>query len=134
MSRQAAVAYLEREDGRLLVVWNKRYGGWSLPGGLVEDGETVPDALARELVEETGLLLWGHKSIYSADALNAAPGRASLVHVYRIDASGIPNERELGCPVTWLTREEFLKWSPFAKFYARMFDLVPPGPMQAEHP
>lgn len=28
---------------------------------------------------------------------------------------------EAGCPVTWLTREEFLKWTPFAEFYTDVF-------------
>jgi 8-oxo-dGTP pyrophosphatase MutT (NUDIX family) len=130
INRQAAVAYLERSDGRLLSVWNRRYGGWSLPGGLVEDGETVPQALARELREETGLNLLTHVSIYSGEhglkAQEAArEGRASLVHIYRVTAGGDPCECEVGCPVTWLTREEFLKWSPFAEFYKRVFDAVP---------
>jgi len=125
MTKQAAVAYIEdEEDGRLLCVWNRRAGGWSLPGGLVEDGEAVPEALGRELMEETGLLLWKSESIYSAETATGEPGRASWVHVYRVSASGKPCEREKGCPVTWLTRAEFLKWSPFRDFYAKMFDVV----------
>jgi 8-oxo-dGTP diphosphatase len=135
VQRQAAVAYLEREDGRLLCVWNRRYGGWSLPGGLVEDGESVPQALARELREETGLVLESHDSIYSGEHNIKAQekeraGRASFVHIYRVTATGSAQEREAGCPVTWLTREEFLKWSPFAEFYKRVFAEVPPAKIE----
>lgn len=53
--KRAAVAYVTREDGRMLVVWNKRYSGWTMPGGLVEKGETPVQAVMRELFEETGL-------------------------------------------------------------------------------
>ena len=44
--------------GRLLLVQRKNEpgrGSWSLPGGRVEPGESDAEALARELVEETGL-------------------------------------------------------------------------------
>jgi len=46
-------------DGGRVVLVRRRYeplkGRWSLPGGAVEVGETLEGALAREMVEETGL-------------------------------------------------------------------------------
>ena len=130
LMRRAAVAYVTREDGRMLVVWNKRYGGWTMPGGLVEEGETPGVACARELQEETGLVSFTYEHIYEAPTEpHFNDGRGTHCHVYRVkprmfDAVGDnehPRECELGCPVTWFTREEFLRWCPFAKFYEKMF-------------
>lgn len=44
-------------DGRLVMVRRRDDGLWSLPGGLVDWGESVTDAARRELSEETGLQL-----------------------------------------------------------------------------
>jgi 8-oxo-dGTP diphosphatase len=52
------VAALIEENGRMLICQRSRAGSfplaWEFPGGKVEPGETLPQALARELREELG--------------------------------------------------------------------------------
>lgn len=45
---------VEDEDGNILLV-NTRDGGWVFPGGQVEVGENLMDALCREIKEESGI-------------------------------------------------------------------------------
>ncbi|WP_162329600.1 NUDIX hydrolase [Synechocystis sp. CACIAM 05] len=44
-------------DGSIVLVKRQDTGQWSLPGGLIDWGETVAITAARELQEETGLRL-----------------------------------------------------------------------------
>jgi 8-oxo-dGTP diphosphatase len=46
-------------DGRWVLIRRGDTGGWALPGGTLEWGETLRSALARELVEETGARVVG---------------------------------------------------------------------------
>ncbi len=55
---RAVGAIITRDDGRVLLIQRGNEPGrglWSLPGGRVEPGETDPVAVAREVLEETGL-------------------------------------------------------------------------------
>jgi ADP-ribose pyrophosphatase YjhB (NUDIX family) len=55
---QLAVGAIVVHDGRLLMVRRGREparGLWTVPGGRVEFGEYITDALRREVEEETGL-------------------------------------------------------------------------------
>ncbi len=58
-----AVGVLIRPDGAFLITSRppgKVYAGhWEFPGGKVEPGETVEEALARELHEELGITIAG---------------------------------------------------------------------------
>ena len=50
----ALVAFLENENGEVLLQKRMDSGLWDLPGGGLELGETLEEALRREVSEETG--------------------------------------------------------------------------------
>lgn len=49
------VVIARARDGRLLMVHDKDSDAWTLPGGIMEPGETPGDAAVREVFEETGM-------------------------------------------------------------------------------
>lgn len=50
----AVGGWIKRHDGKILLVKHPRRG-WEFPGGQVEVGETLPQALKREIFEESGV-------------------------------------------------------------------------------
>lgn len=53
-------AVIKDAEGRLLLIQRGHEPGkglWSVPGGRVENGESDPEALVREVREETGLIV-----------------------------------------------------------------------------
>lgn len=51
----SAAAAVVREDGKVLAIKRQDNGHWEPPGGVLEPGEQIMDALIREVREETGL-------------------------------------------------------------------------------
>lgn len=73
-------AVVRDEQHRLLLVRRGTEPGrglWSVPGGRVEDGETLAEAAAREVLEETGLRVVIGDSVGSVE--RAGPGGVTYV-------------------------------------------------------
>jgi 8-oxo-dGTP diphosphatase len=71
----AAVGAIAVRDGCLLLIRRGHApsrGRWSLPGGRVEAGETAQEAVAREVAEETGLIVAVGNLV--GEVLRAGPG------------------------------------------------------------
>ena len=79
-------AIIPDANGRVLIV--RRQGGaygsgrWCLPGGKVDYGETVEQALAKELREETALECTSAHFLFYQDSLPLAPGTMHGVNLY----------------------------------------------------
>ncbi|GGJ05787.1 hypothetical protein GCM10010885_13680 [Alicyclobacillus cellulosilyticus] len=70
---QIIVNCLVRWRGGIVMLHKPRRGLWFLPGGKVEPGESWPDAVRREVWEETGLRL-GRVTLCGVHVLVTAPG------------------------------------------------------------
>ena len=65
------------ENGQIILVKRLDNGCWSLPGGMVDWGETIQQSIARELDEETGLML---ESIGRLVGVYSSPDRDPRLH------------------------------------------------------
>jgi 8-oxo-dGTP diphosphatase len=96
--QQAVVAYILRDDGKILSVSRKETGQRSAPGGKVEPGETLYDAMKREVKEETGCEVLTAYPVYDGLHLSGRRVTAYRVHEWFHE----PTAREPGTRVEWV--------------------------------
>lgn len=71
------------EQGRILMVRDAGDGGWCLPGGWADVGDTPSGAAEREVWEEAGFHVRARRVIGVYDA-NRVPGKLHLYHAFKI--------------------------------------------------
>lgn len=98
----AAGGFVVNETGQVLLLKSPRYGDWEFPGGQVEEGETIPDALEREVFEETGILV----KVKSLVGIYSNIRRPSIVNMDFVCeyVSGAPQTSNESSEVAWFDR------------------------------
>jgi 8-oxo-dGTP diphosphatase len=101
--RVTAIVACVDDDGRVLLVKQRSgpfTGAWLLPGGGVDDGESIEDAVRRETREETGCDLASLRKIATYEVDERTQDFKALVHLFVARAIGEPRP-EPGSAVRW---------------------------------
>ncbi|MHB0884562.1 MAG: NUDIX hydrolase [Bacillota bacterium] len=129
------VAAIVIENGRVLLVKRDHdpdRGKWSVPGGLVEAGETLAAAVKRETREETGLIVEPGEMATLAEAITPdAEGRARF-HYVLVDffARPIGGRLQAGSDASdlrWATGQEAMELDLTAGVRAFLRELMARG-------
>ena len=102
----AAGAFVTNPHGQVLMIKSPRYGDWEFPSGQVEEGETIPHALEREVLEETGVVVHV-KSLVGIYSNTRKPSIVNLDFICEY-ISGEPQTSAESSQVAWVDREEAL--------------------------
>ena len=97
--------------GRLLIVKpNYRDDGWSIPGGIVEEGEPPHVAASREVAEELGLHIPAG-DLLVVDWVAPAGARPRAITTYLFDGGTVEDPGAIRLQEEELDAAEFFSWA-----------------------
>jgi len=83
-------AIIESGNGIILIKRKNPPSGWAIPGGFVDYGESLEDAVCREAKEETGLEIKLKRQFHTYSAPGRDPRHHTISTIFIATASGEP--------------------------------------------
>lgn len=105
----------DKDDEKVLMVNNKG-SGWSLPGGAVEHGETLEQAVIRETEEETSLTIGVQKIIAVNETFFKEKGHHALFITFKaevLDGEISIQDKEEILEIKWVDLQTANELMPF---------------------
>ena len=105
--RMAARAVMKNADGKIAVMHFSKIGTYKLPGGGRDEGESMREALDREMREETGYTLKGVEQLCLVEEYRYVYGMHQTSYVYTATCDSFvgtaltDSERDLGMELVW---------------------------------
>jgi 8-oxo-dGTP pyrophosphatase MutT (NUDIX family) len=108
-------ALIQNEAGKYLFIrrdpakYPETDAHWDIPGGRIDPSERLAEALAREISEETGLVLTGAPKLLAAQDIMVSSKDLHVVRLtYTSNASGQINLGDEHLEYAWMSREKAL--------------------------
>ncbi|MCR3748008.1 NUDIX hydrolase [Lentzea californiensis] len=128
------VGLVHVEAGRLLVVRSRNKKAFYLPGGKIEPGESLEEALLREVSEELGVEAARPVVLkrYVAPAYGEGEGAMVDMTCFTADLKGTPRPAGEIAELTYVTRDEYREHAETAPaIHEVLDDLVASGQLSA---
>jgi len=112
---QLGVGAVVFKDDAVLLVKRKNppnQNQWAIPGGKVKYGEPLKDAVERELLEETGIVIHAQEPIFTFEVIETNPVNKVSLHYIVIDftaeyISGTPSANDDAEQACWVSKDDF---------------------------
>ncbi|MFD2762407.1 NUDIX hydrolase [Lentibacillus juripiscarius] len=111
-----AYALIHDKNNEKVLMVNNRGSGWSLPGGAVEHGETLEQAVIREAEEETSLTVEVQNIIAVNEAFFKERGHHAIFITFKaeiIDGEASIQDKEEILEIEWIDIQTANELMPF---------------------